>query len=172
MQTKTCTKCKLSKSIDDFYRNKALKNILFSRCKKCSNKIKVARRKVYRATEIGRIRLSEQARVQNSRRHLPTRKYALAKAIAKARQQEFNLNESEYITSQSTLCHYCDDTLPKGGIGLDRVDNNQGYINGNVLPCCTFCNIARSNNFSVSEMENFLGPAIKAIREQRRALVH
>jgi len=27
--------------------------------------------------------------------------------------------------------------------GIDRVDNNAGYINGNVLPCCRMCNFAK-----------------------------
>lgn len=173
MQTKTCTKCKLSKSVNDFYSNKTRKGTpyLNSRCKKCSNTIKIARRRVYRTTTIGKKRSSEQAKIQNAKRHLPTRKYALAKAIAKARKQDFNLTETDYIASQALQCHYCKDALPKGGIGLDRINNDQGYIEGNVLPCCTFCNIARSNNFTVSEMENFIGPAIKNVREQRYALV-
>lgn len=29
--------------------------------------------------------------------------------------------------------------------GLDRVDNNFGHINGNVVPCCKRCNVGKSN---------------------------
>jgi len=34
-------------------------------------------------------------------------------------------------------CHYC--SLAEAG-GLDRVDSNQGHIDGNVVACCEKCN--------------------------------
>jgi hypothetical protein len=32
------------------------------------------------------------------------------------------------------------------GSGLDRIDNNQGYVIGNVVPCCTWCNTAKRHH--------------------------
>lgn len=29
--------------------------------------------------------------------------------------------------------------------GLDRIDNNRGYVYGNVQPCCSLCNKLKSN---------------------------
>lgn len=27
--------------------------------------------------------------------------------------------------------------------GIDRMDNSKGYVDGNVLPCCSICNHAK-----------------------------
>lgn len=37
-------------------------------------------------------------------------------------------------------CHYCLNVLPETGCGLDRKDTKLGYIESNVVPCCTRCN--------------------------------
>ena len=29
--------------------------------------------------------------------------------------------------------------------GVDRLDNDDGYVTGNVVPCCKYCNYAKSN---------------------------
>ena len=38
-----------------------------------------------------------------------------------------------------TPCHYCGGEVTQR-LGLDRVDNDKGYIPGNVVQCCTTCN--------------------------------
>jgi hypothetical protein len=30
--------------------------------------------------------------------------------------------------------------------GIDRVDNSRGYVSGNVVPCCKFCNRAKKDS--------------------------
>lgn len=65
-------------------------------------------------------------------------------------------------------CFYCN---YEGTIGCDRIDNNKGHEKDNLIPCCNYCNIARSDHFTVDEMKQFLGPAIKAARESRKSLV-
>lgn len=46
-------------------------------------------------------------------------------------------------------CHYCGKE-PTPFNGLDRVDNAQGYVAGNVVSCCRMCNVAK-NNHTVEE---------------------
>jgi len=29
--------------------------------------------------------------------------------------------------------------------GVDRIDSQKGYVSGNVVPCCKYCNIAKSD---------------------------
>lgn len=54
----------------------------------------------------------------------------------------------------------------KAGIGLDRLDNAKGYEPGNVVSCCSECNIARSDNFTPEEMK-VIGMAIRKVKMAR-----
>lgn len=73
---------------------------------------------------------------------------------AKRRGLEFTLTVQQFQTLTSSGCFYCgqepasEKIAPhsKGSYfynGIDRVDNNQGYIMGNVVPCCGVCNKAK-----------------------------
>jgi len=80
---------------------------------------------------------------------------------AESRNLEFKLSKQEfkYLTKQD--CHYCN-IEPKqifinekhnGNYtynGIDRKDNNRGYIIDNCVPCCFICNRAK-NNLSYNE---------------------
>ena len=65
------------------------------------------------------------------------------------------------------MCYYCNLELNETGIGLDRLDNKNGYNIDNVVPCCGPCNYTRGNRFTVKEMLNELGPAIRRIKQDR-----
>lgn len=39
--------------------------------------------------------------------------------------------------------------------GIDRVDNTKGYIEGNIVPCCKYCNFAKSD-MTLLEFENWI----------------
>jgi hypothetical protein len=39
--------------------------------------------------------------------------------------------------------------------GIDRIDNSQGYIIDNVVPCCTKCNIAKGRQ-SIQEFKEWI----------------
>lgn len=66
---------------------------------------------------------------------------------------EWSLTYQEVNKLIAAPCHYCN--IPtslkyytnEGDYnynGIDRVDNTQGYIEGNVVSCCTICNRAKS----------------------------
>jgi hypothetical protein len=64
----------------------------------------------------------------------------------------------------SKSCHYCNipsslQYITSEGIytynGIDRVDNNLGYVEGNVVSCCTICNRAKSV-LSVEEFREWI----------------
>lgn len=73
---------------------------------------------------------------------------------AKRRNLEFSLTENEFGKLTKENCYYCG-KIPsnihgnkkfKGDYiynGLDRVDNNLGYILSNVVPSCKNCNLAK-----------------------------
>lgn len=62
---------------------------------------------------------------------------------AKLREIAFTLTFDEFMLFWKKPCHYCSADI--GGIGLDRVDNTQGYVIGNIVPCCKVCNRGKSN---------------------------
>lgn len=70
---------------------------------------------------------------------------------ARKRRLEWALTRDEVIRLVTANCHYCG-THPatstrKRGIfynGIDRVDNERGYITENVVTACEFCNKAKS----------------------------
>ena len=88
-----------------------------------------------------RKRLSDEDRVKNSL----IQEY---KNSAKQRGLIYELSEKCLFTFVKANCHYCGkppnkphrkcDTFLYNG--LDRVDNNIGYIESNVVPCCYICN--------------------------------
>ena len=77
--------------------------------------------------------------------------YSMYKRSAKLRNYEFEITKEDFKIFTSQNCHYCD-SPPSNRIlrrrqedgytynGLDRVDNNKGYVINNVVPCCVVCN--------------------------------
>ena len=60
---------------------------------------------------------------------------------AKLRGLEFNLTVEMFKELVSSHCYYCGET--EGLIGIDRRDNNIGYLPENCLSCCKVCNYAK-----------------------------
>lgn len=78
------------------------------------------------------------------------------KASAKERKLEYNLTEEQFAELTQQDCYYCgakpnniaNDEGNYGSYtysGLDRIDNNKGYVIDNVVPCCKRCNYAKSS---------------------------
>jgi hypothetical protein len=97
--------------------------------------------------------------------------YNTYKTSAKHRELEFSLTKEEFKILTKGDCYYCGghpDGIRKrkdsnGGYiynGIDRVNNNLGYVSGNVVSCCKWCNIAKSTRGS----DDFLEWAINLYR--------
>jgi len=79
---------------------------------------------------------------------------------AKLRNIEFDLTKQLHEEVTQSACVYCGEPGCKhikvnqgDGIdinGTDRIDSSLGYVQGNVLPCCTKCNRAK-NDMNVLE---------------------
>lgn len=165
---RVCDVCKEEKPISAFGKRRT--------CKECYN------RKWQRANmtieAIERERTLERARYQADpesfraagrafNRTLKGR-FSNAKRIAKRRTLEWTLTIEEYEQLIQMNCFYCDGALGKVevSVGLDRIDNNQGYSIDNVLPCCATCNRLRGDWLTVEETRI----AIKAVLEHRKSL--
>lgn len=80
---------------------------------------------------------------------------------------ELSIDEFEKLTKQN--CFYCgigpvqEQKASKTSYsynGVDRVDNNIGYILSNCVSCCSICNIAK-NNLSIVEFKNWINRLIQ-----------
>lgn len=58
--------------------------------------------------------------------------------IPRGYKMELSLEEFGKLVSQN--CYYCGIKGDKYLLGIDRVDNSKGYIQNNVVTCCTKCN--------------------------------
>jgi hypothetical protein len=93
--------------------------------------------------------------------------YKRYKAGAKFKGLGFEFTQDEFRGFTEGPCHYCG--KPPSGCcrrknrtygeyaysGLDRVDNNLGYIHGNVVSCCSHCNKAK-RMMSVDEFRSWV----------------
>lgn len=86
--------------------------------------------------------------------------YLKAMRSAKRDGHNFTITYEEFLSVKADICHYCnaplkwaDFCVSKNGQGynLDRMNNNLGYITGNVVSCCKRCNIAKGNRFTYEE---------------------
>jgi hypothetical protein len=71
-------------------------------------------------------------------------KYTQYKCNANRRNLPFNISLEYFKTFWQKPCYYCGD--PIDTIGLDRIDSDLGYEEGNLRSCCAFCNYAKSDN--------------------------
>jgi 5-methylcytosine-specific restriction endonuclease McrA len=91
-------------------------------------------------------------------------KFLYAKADAKRRKLEFSVTQKHLESMWLKGCTYCGkDLLSETGISADRLDNNLGYTEANIVPCCGICNSIKSNILTYEEMK----VAMTAIVEYR-----
>jgi 5-methylcytosine-specific restriction endonuclease McrA len=87
--------------------------------------------------------------------------YRSYRASAGQRGYVFEITREDFKALASLPCHYCG--VPPSNIkstaagdyvyqGLDRVDNNRGYVLDNLVPCCTKCNLSKGTR----TLERFL----------------
>lgn len=91
--------------------------------------------------------------------------FIMYKHSAEKRKHFFNisLEEFSFITKQN--CYYCGSKPKPMGLlrlnglyvmnGIDRVDNNTGYVLDNCVPCCKDCNYAK-RDMTAKEFIDFI----------------
>jgi hypothetical protein len=103
----------------------------------------------------------------------PAARYKNAQSLAKSRKREFDLTFEQYSELILQPCHYCNGKMGKVlfAIGLDRIDNQMGYVSGNVLPCCGTCNKIRGANLTVEEAEVAITAVLRLRQETDNIVV-
>ena len=94
----------------------------------------------------------------------PKGRYKFMKNTAAKRKLNVSLTLEEFTSLIEKLCHYCNDEMNTPsvmGIGIDRIDNEKGYEIDNVLPCCTACNVIKSDYLTVEETKIAIDAVLK-----------
>jgi hypothetical protein len=85
---------------------------------------------------------------------------------AKSRGLVFDLEFAAFESLVTTECHYCG-ILSTRINGVDRIDNGVGYITGNVVPCCVWCNYSKRER----SLEDFLEWALRLADFSRKKVL-
>jgi hypothetical protein len=70
-------------------------------------------------------------------------KLSYYKERAAKKKYDWGITDEYALELFSDECMYCGEFNEFGVNGIDRVDNTMGYIDGNVVPCCTVCNMIK-----------------------------
>ena len=98
--------------------------------------------------QVNKVR-SRQYRDKHLRERPVVAAWAIYRAAAKRRGIQFELPRellNDLVTDCCFYCHKPPDTIN----GIDRVVNTLGYVEGNVVSCCGWCNTAKSD-FTAAE---------------------
>lgn len=135
----------------------------YSRKRRLNNIEKYRERsREYRRKNGDRIReMARKYRIKNKEKFLgydsvnrqnPERQYKQFLKNAARRGLEFLLTLEYFGEYWGKPCCYCGSKIDT--IGLDRVDNSLGYIVGNVVPCCYYCNWIKRDKTRLEFLEH------------------
>ena len=79
-----------------------------------------------------------QVRVQQ-----PSYRWSTLKSQARRRGLECDITLGVFTHITTQPCYYCGDTS-SGHRGIDRLNNDHGYVAGNMVPACSLCNYMKS----------------------------
>jgi len=127
--SKICCTCKKLKSITDFTKDRSSKDGTSARCRNCN---KIYNNKFYKINR-NKI-LNDNKHYHNSLKG----RYSQYKRNAKSKNLEFSISLKDFSKFWQQPCHYCGNTIAT--IGLDRINNEKGYIIENLASCCYTCN--------------------------------
>jgi hypothetical protein len=87
------------------------------------------------------------------------------KSCAKKKKRKFELTRAAFNLLIQSNCYWCGlepdkECTSDGGHklkfnGIDRLDSSIGYLEGNCVPCCTRCNVAK-NNMTPSDFKTWI----------------
>ena len=144
---KICSYCKIEKDIKEFGKHRGMKDGLRIYCKNCVNLISrlhtnnnLEHVRIIKLNSYHRNKTNEDF-ITHNKEYRKTAKaiFSIYKHAAKVRELVFELTFEDFIAWHGkTNCIYCGLFITT--IGIDRIDNNLGYIRSNIVPCCSICN--------------------------------
>jgi hypothetical protein len=158
--TKYCPGCDKDIAVDEFVRNKGRPDGLGPYCKVCH-----VGQNDPNSPNLSPKRKRDTLKQRKISARKPNRRFSVAKSQAKKRGHNWDLTLEQWISLVvNKRCTYCSGKIEPTGSGLDRMDNDKGYIFGNVTPCCKICNWIKGPNLSYPEMVA-VGKLLKRMRK-------
>ncbi len=131
--TRKCSRCKTTKELKEFCKDKKRKLGLAYWCRVCA--------KETNSIYVKKNPFENNKRAKKWKRDNPLKhKFREYKNSAKRRGILFPLIIEIFENIIKEPCHYCGKHYSNG---IDRRDNSQGYLLKNCLPCCEYCNRAK-----------------------------
>ncbi len=103
--------------------------------------------------------------------------YSSIRSSARSRNIDFKLSHNQVYELVESPCYYC--TTEQSNMfydrytdyiirynGIDRIDSSRGYEDGNVVPCCRWCNMAKHLR-TVAEFSAWALKLAKNIRKKK-----
>lgn len=156
--TKICSQCKQEKPLDDeFHVDVTKKDGHHTICKDCrneSNRLYSARPEIkeHKRLYSARPEVKEHKKEYNKeyRQTLSGRYSNVRSKAINERNFEFSLTIEQFDQITKLPCTYCGEYWKEDVNGVDRIDSDGGYVEGNVTPACFTCN-SMKNSLSVEE---------------------
>ena len=90
-------------------------------------------------------------------------RYSKLKYKCRIKKIKIDISLETFSLFLAMTCFYCNSV----STGLDRVDNNKGYTNANIVPCCGECNRLKSDKYTCEETISIV-QCIKALIKARK----
>lgn len=149
IKTKFCKRCQTDQPRTNFFKSKTGKYGIAFYCKDCAkiiNKDYVQRNRERVSLLNKKYRQEHKKEIAEYRKiyhQTPKRRFQDYKKRAKQKELQFQLSFDQFMSFWDKACSYCGKDFK--GIGIDRIDSNQGYIINNCQSCCPICNKMKSN---------------------------
>lgn len=152
---KTCTNCKLEKELNEFYKCTSFKDGLTYECKSCmtyyrqknKEKNRLYQQKIHKENPE---KFKEADRKYYSKLDPQKKMFQQVRARAKSRKIPFNLNIEDIIIPDKCPLLECEFVVGQKYAypythSLDRINNEKGYIKGNVQVVCFKANSMKNS---------------------------
>lgn len=123
-----CSHC--SKTYEPYKSPKGLPSKVCPTCREAQQRAEAKRK------EKGRIRNYQ----EEAKRNLEHTWKDFCRRNIEKRGKEVTITQDDFHTLIHQSCSFCGYFNQNEVVGIDRLDNNKGYIQGNCVPACKFCN--------------------------------
>lgn len=134
-----CSECKEVKPVEEFRKNSRQPLGYNPYCNACRLAVKIEKLRSSKRYS-RRVHRTHRKATKDAFTRRARKLYQQYRSVARKRKHHWGLENEMWFRKEIVKpCFYCGTTANPTN-GLDRVNNDLGYLEDNVVPCCTFCN--------------------------------